>query len=54
MLKPTFQPFNRAVEPPTRRELLRNASCGFGMLALAGLCREAAAAGEPLRGPLAP
>ena len=42
-----------------RRELLRNASCGFGMLALAEMCRRTAAAdgaGSPTSepGPLAP
>ncbi|MCA1600818.1 MAG: DUF1501 domain-containing protein, partial [Acidobacteria bacterium] len=41
-----------------RRELLRNASCGFGMLALAEMCRTATAEDSPAkvasRGPLAP
>jgi hypothetical protein len=35
--EPMLQPF-------TRRELLKSASCGFGMVALAGLCAERAAA----------
>lgn len=32
-----------AVRPATRRGLLRDAACGFGMLALAGLCQRNAA-----------
>ncbi len=35
-------------ERPSRREFLKNASCGFGYLALAGLATEAAAAENPL------
>jgi hypothetical protein len=41
----------------SRRELLRTASCGFGYLALAGLCSQEAAAAAPERAaddPLAP
>jgi len=38
----------------SRRELLRTASCGFGYLALAGLCSEAAAAEAAATDPLAP
>ncbi|MGH7129310.1 MAG: DUF1501 domain-containing protein, partial [Planctomycetaceae bacterium] len=37
---------------PTRRELLKNLACGFGSLALAGLCAEAEARED--RNPLAP
>ncbi len=43
----------------SRRELLRTASCGFGYLALAGLCNQEARAAEAAAGrasddPLAP
>src|SRR5262245_27496810 len=34
--------------PTSRRQFLREASCGFGFLALAGLTSEAAAAANPL------
>ena len=37
---------------PTRRQLLQSAACGFGTLALAGLCSDAAADANP--NPLAP
>jgi hypothetical protein len=40
-------------QPTTRRQLLKSASCGFGYLALAGLCAEAAQKG-PAGDPLAP
>src|ERR1700724_1855541 len=46
---------NRFDPPPrsiSRRELLRTASCGFGYLALAGLCSEAVASDST--NPLAP
>ena len=39
--------------PLTRRQMLRTASCGFGSLALAGLCAEAAAADRQAENPLA-
>ena len=35
----------------SRRELLRTASCGFGYLALAGLCQEAMAAEKSAKSP---
>ena len=40
----------------SRRDLLKTASCGFGYLALAGLCSKALAASaeDPAQNPLAP
>jgi hypothetical protein len=38
--------------PVSRRQLLQNAACGFGSLALAGLCAEAAASDDRSRHPL--
>ncbi len=52
MSRSTSHPLQRMPQPLTRRDVLRKASCGFGMLALAGLCREAVAADD--RSPLAP
>ncbi|MDQ3621441.1 MAG: DUF1501 domain-containing protein [Verrucomicrobiota bacterium] len=52
MFPSTSHLLNDPPHPLSRREMLRRVSCGFGMLALAGLCREAAAADSP--GPLAP
>src|SRR5262249_4166456 len=40
--------------PISRRALLRNAGCGFGYLALAGLAAEQAAVAARLDNPLAP
>ena len=39
--------YTSSVQPLSRREMLRTSACGFGSLALAGLCQQAAASTGP-------